>query len=132
MVCGTLEEETGGPFGLCGFEQTSSRTCPPLHTDVRCGLANPVGHTGTVVHLQRIERPIRIGHHPDASLFRDQNRHVRGGVACLDHAFSSFEQLHRVIHKSAHNLLIAMERRSLNLIWPRSGIIPRALPEAVY
>jgi len=127
-----LEEETGGPFGLCGFEQASSRTCPPLHAHMRCGLANPIGHTGAVMQLQRIERPIRVGNHSDAAFVRDQNGQVGGDVAGLHSAFRGFHQLHRVVYKSTHNLLIVKAAKSLNLIWARPGLFPYAIPKAVY
>ncbi len=49
------------------------------------------------MRLERIERPIRIGHHVNPTLGSDQNGHVRGSVAGLDSAFGSIQDLHRVV-----------------------------------
>jgi capsid protein len=68
-----------------------------------------------VMRLERVQRPIRIGQHVNPSLGGDENGHVRGSVAGLDSAFSSIQDLHRVVYESAHNSLIEATSRCLNL-----------------
>jgi hypothetical protein len=50
-----------------------------------------------VVQLKGIQRPIGIGHHMNPPLGGDENGHVRGSVAGLDSAFSSFQDLRGVV-----------------------------------
>ena len=76
-----IQEKPGGPFGLFGFEQTSSGTCPPLDTHCRCTLTHAVSHPGPMMCLERIQRPIRVGHHSNPSLSADQDGHFRRRIA---------------------------------------------------
>jgi len=91
-----VEEKTGGPFRLCGFEQTSARICPSLYAHDGRALAHAVSHFRAVVRLQGIERPIGIGQHVNPAL-GDENGHIRGSVAGLDGAFGSFQDLRGVV-----------------------------------
>ena len=84
---GAVEEKAGGPFRLCGFEQTSARICPPFYAHNGRALAHAVGHFRAMVRLEGIERPIGIGHHANPSLGGDKNGHVRGSVAGLGQRF---------------------------------------------
>ena len=110
-----VEEKAGGPFRLCGFEQTSARICPSFYAYDGRALAHPVGHLRPMLRLERIERPIRIGHHVNPPFRGDEDGHVRGSVAGLGSAFSSIQNLHRVVYESAHNSLIEAANRRLNL-----------------
>lgn len=71
-----------------------------------------------MVQLQGIQRPIRFGHHMDAPLGTDQNCKIRGSVTRLSGTFGSLEQLHRVVHKSAHKSLIDAKLTELRIFFP--------------
>lgn len=86
-------------------------------------LANPVCHSGAMVKLQSVQRPIGIGQHVDSPLRGDQDGEIRRSVAGLDRVFSSFEQLHRVVHELAHNLLIETEAHSLRIFSGQPNIV---------
>ena len=92
-----VQEKAGGPFRLCGFEQTSARICPSFYAYDGRALAHPVGHFRAVVRLEGVQRPIRIGHHANPSLGGDENGHVRGSVAGLDSALRGFQDLRGVV-----------------------------------
>ena len=84
----SVEKSAGRLFRLYGFEQTSSSTCPPLHAHIDRALAHPISHVCPMMQLQRFERPIRIGNHPNP-LGGHQNGHVRGSVTRFNSAFGS-------------------------------------------
>jgi hypothetical protein len=92
-----MEKKAGGPFRLNSFEQTSARICPSFYAHNGRALAHPVGHFRAVVQLERIQRPIGIGHHADRALGGDENGHVRGSVAGLDSTFGGVQDLRGVV-----------------------------------
>ncbi len=102
-----MEEGASCPFRLFSFEQTSSRTCPPLHAHNDCALTHAVCHLGPVVQLQGFQWPVGIGHHANP-LRGHEDGHVRGSVAGLHNVFGGVENLDRVVYKPAHNSLIGV------------------------
>jgi hypothetical protein len=104
-----------GPLGPFGFEQTSLRTCPPLDADHGIAVANAVSHPGAMMCLERIERPIGIGHHSNPSLSADQDGHFGRCVARSRRIFRRIEDLNGVVYESAHDFLIGTEQATLNV-----------------
>ncbi len=96
-VRGAVEEKAGGPFRLYGFEQTSARICPSFYAYDGRALAHAVGHLRAVMQLERIQRPVGIGHHANLSFSGNENGHVRGSVAGLNSALGGFQDLRGVV-----------------------------------
>ncbi len=115
------EQQASGPFGLCGFKQTSSRTCPPFYTDGAVPMTDPVSHASPMVLLQGVQAPIAAGHDPNAPVGSNQNRRIFRRRTHVDDIFGGFQQALGILDEPAHKYLFGAARTSM-----RTKFTPRA------
>ncbi len=92
------------------FDRTGAQPGTRFHADVPAILGDPVSRLRAMLSGQGIERPIRIGDHPNRAFMIYQDRPLRTGEAALRGGLGCLQNFIRLIGETAHAYRIADSR----------------------